>query len=146
MNRYLNTSLIVLAAIFSTASMCNDDDDKNENTDDTAFETSISQGTWTVTYFFDKEDETSDFDGYSFKFNDDGNATATKSSLSVPGSWDTEESSDGNTKLYLDFGTASPLDELNEDWIVVEFSSAKVTLEHVSGGDGETDSAILEKN
>ena len=55
----------------------------------------LGQGSWKVAYFFDKADETSDFEGYSFLFNDDDVAIATKNSLSVQGSWDTEDSSQG---------------------------------------------------
>lgn len=146
MRRTLHPSLLILAAILSTASMCNQDDDGMDNGDSKAIETSLGQGSWKVTYFFDKEDETSDFEGYLFFFNDDDVAIATKNSLSVQGSWDTEDSSQGNTKLYLDFGAASPLEELNEDWIVVEFLTTRIALEHQSGGNGDTDTLIIERN
>ena len=144
MNRFLHPSLLVLVAILSSASMC-EDDDKNDDGDRQAIESSLGQGSWQVAYFFDKEDETSDFEGYSFLFNDDNVAIATKNALSVQGSWDTENSSDGDTKLYLDFGTNGPLEELNEDWIVIDASSLRISLEHVSGGDGDTDTLILER-
>ena len=144
MRRFLHPSLLVLAAILSTASMCEHDDDDVDD-DSKAIETSLGQGSWKVAYFFDKEDETSDFEGYSFLFNDDDVAIATKNSLSVQGSWDTDDSSQGTTKLYLDFGAASPLEELNEDWIVVESSTSRITLEHESGGNGDTDTLILER-
>src|SRR5687768_13936112 len=136
MNRFLHPSILVVAAILSTASMCEDDDERNEDKDNKAIETTLGQGSWKVAYFFDKADETSDFEGYSFFFNDDNVAIATKNALSVQGSWDTENSSDGDTKLYLDFGTNSALEELNEDWVVVESSSARISLEHGSGGNG----------
>ena len=96
--------------------------------------------------FFDQVDETSDFDGYAFQFQDKGKAIATKSGLSVPGSWQTEESSEDDRKLYLDFGTTSPLEELKEDWIVTEFTGTRVSLLHESGGNGDTDTLILERN
>jgi hypothetical protein len=146
MRRFLHPSLLVLAAILSTASMCDRDDNDMEDDDDSkSIETSLGQGSWKVAYFFDKEDETSVFEGYSFLFNDDDVAIATKNSLSVQGSWDTEDSSQGTIKLYLDFGAASPLEELNEDWIVVESSTGRITLEHESGGNGDTDTLILER-
>jgi len=145
MKRFLHPPLLVLAAILSTASMCDNEDDNMDEDDSKAIETSLGQGSWKVAYFFDVEDETSDFEGYSFLFNDDDVAIATKNSLSVQGSWDTEDSSQGNTKLYLDFGAASPLEELNEAWIVVESLTARITLEHESGGNGDTDTLILER-
>ena len=146
MRRFLHPSLLVLAALLSIASMCDhDDNDMDDDDDSKAIETSLGQGSWKVAYFFDKEDGTAVFEGYSFLFNDDDVAIATKNSLSVQGSWDTEDSSQGSTKLYLDFGAASPLQELNEDWIVVESSTTRITLEHESGGNGDTDTLILEK-
>jgi hypothetical protein len=144
MNRFLHPSLLVLVAILSTASMC-EDDDGNDDRSNKSIESTLGQGTWQVAYFFDKTDETSDFEGYSFLFNDKNVAVASKNSLSVQGSWDTENSSDGDTKLYLDFGTNSPLEELNEDWVVIDSSSLSITLEHVSGGNGDTDKLILER-
>ncbi|HMG90985.1 MAG TPA: hypothetical protein VK589_13055 [Chryseolinea sp.] len=144
MNRFLHPSLLVLVAILSTASMCEDDDDKNDVGNQTV-EARLGQGSWKVAYFFDKTDETSDFEGYTLLFNDDNVAIATKNALSVQGSWDTEDSSDGDTKLYLDFGANGPLEELNEDWVVMESSSSRISLEHVSGGNGDTDALILER-
>ena len=144
MKRILYPPLFVFVALISTASMCNDDE--NDDMTNQSLETSLGFGTWRVTYFFDKQDETDDFSGYSFQFNDDGVAIATKSSLSVQGSWNTEDSSDGITKLYIDFGPGEPLEELNEDWKVVGNTGAKVTLEHLSGGNGDTDILILERN
>ena len=144
MKRILHPSLFVFVAVLSTASMCNEDE-KNEKSNQ-GLETTLGYGTWRVTYFFDMQDETGDFSGYSFQFNDDGVAIATKSSLSVQGSWNTEDSSDGNSKLYIDFGVGEPLEELNEDWKVVGNSGAKVTLEHVSGGNGDTDILVFERN
>ena len=144
MKRILYPSLFVFVALFSTASMCSEDE--NDDMPNQGVKTSLSYGTWRVTYFFDKQDETGDFSGYSFQFNDDGVAIATKSSLSIQGSWDTEDSSDGNSKLYVDFGAGEPLEELNEDWKVVGNSGSKVTLEHVSGGNGDTDILVLERN
>ena len=146
MNRILHPSLLVLLAIFSTASMCEDDDDgKKNDSDNKKVEQTLGQGTWEVAYFFDKTDETNDFEGYSFVFNDDNIAIAKKNSLSVQGSWDTEDSSDGDTKLYLDFGTNGALEELKEDWVVIESTTLKVTLEHVSGGNGDTDTLVFER-
>jgi len=145
MKRFLHPSILVLAALLSTASMCEDDEERSENQDNKSIETTLGQGSWKVSYFFDKADETSDFDGYSFLFNEDNKVIATKNALSVPGSWDTESSSDGDTKLYLDFGTNTALEELNEDWIVIEYSPGRVSLEHESGGSGDIDTLILER-
>jgi len=146
MKRILYSTSFVIVALLSTASMCNDDEGEKNDMSNQGLETSLGYGTWKVTYFFDKQDETGDFVGYSFQFNDNGVAIATISSLSVQGSWATEDSSDGNIKLYLNFGGGEPLEELNEDWKLVGNSGSKVTLEHESGGNGDKDILVFERN
>lgn len=128
----------------TTASMC---DDNNESTsEDGHVKASLAQGSWHITYFFDKTDETSDFSGYNFAFDDNGTAVATKNATTANGSWSTENSSNGTLKLFMDFGATSPLDELNEDWGILEHTDVRIKLEHISGGNGDTDTLILERN
>ncbi len=102
-------------------------------------ETVLTTDSWFVSYFFDDEDETDDFAGYEFTFNSNGTATATNSSNTVPGTWSITNSSGGQIKLDLDFGNDFPLDELEEDWKVIDFSNELIRLFDVSGGDGSTD-------
>jgi hypothetical protein len=143
MKSFLIPSLLATVVILSTASMC-EDDDENENIL-SSVEATLGYGSWRVAYFFDQTDETSDFEGYVFQFQDDGKAIATKSGLTVPGSWQTEETSEDARKLYLDFGSTSPLEELKEDWMVTEFSGTRISLTHQSGGNGDTDTLTLER-
>jgi len=136
--------LVTCVFLITTASMC---DDNNESVlDDSHIQATLKDGAWHVTYYFDKQDETSDFSGYNFTFDDNGTAVATKNTTTVNGSWSTENSSNGTVKLIMDFGATSPLDELNEDWRVLEHTDVRIKLEHVSGGNGGTDSLILERN
>ena len=144
MKRFLYPSLFVVVAILSTASTCKEDEE--EFMANQKLETTLGYGTWRISYFFDKQDETSDFDGYAFQFNDDEILIAKKSALSIQGSWETEDSSDGNSKLYIDFGTGGPLEELNEDWRVAATSGSKITFEHESGSNGDIETMVLERN
>jgi len=123
------------------------DDEDSPTIDDVQLHQSLTTGTWRVTYFFDEKDETTDFDGFVFVFNDNGTAIATKNSTPAYGSWSIEKSSDGTVKLILYFGSVVPLDELDEDWKVLENLSTKITMDNVSNsGTGDIENLTLEKN
>ncbi|MEZ4858935.1 MAG: hypothetical protein R2781_09010 [Flavobacteriaceae bacterium] len=114
------------------------------NTNPTDFENFLTTGVWYVTYFFDDYDETSDFASYEFSFDVDGSAAATNTSGSNPGTWDYYEDS-GVAKVDLFFGTTSPLDEIDEDWEILEATNDIIRLKHISGGDGSTDFLTYER-
>lgn len=106
----------------------------------------ITSGSWFISYFRedDDDDETDQFDGYNFTFNNNGTVTVVKSSVTSSGTWNTFVDS-GQNKLDLTF-VDSNLDEIEEDWRIIEFSSTQIRLKHVSGGDGSTDYLTFTKN
>jgi hypothetical protein len=104
----------------------------------------IVDGTWYVSYFFDDTDETSDYAGYNFTFNVSGNATAVKNTTTINGSWSNYIDS-GDEKLEFSFN-GSVLDELEDDWEVIEYSATQIRLKDVSGGGSGTDYLYLTKN
>jgi hypothetical protein len=105
----------------------------------------LEQGTWRITLFMEEgNNETSDFNGYAFTFNEDGSVDAIGSGGAVEGTWSTEKD-DGDLKLYLNF-TDPLLSEIADDWHILSQSDAKLEMEDVSGGDGGTDELVLEKN
>jgi hypothetical protein len=104
----------------------------------------INKGKWKVTRFAeDGKDETGTFREYIFQFNTDGTVTATKGNTSVKGTW-SAGSDDSKSKMYINFGP-SPLNELNEDWVIKNATAKTMQLEHTSGGDGGVDYLNLEK-
>lgn len=106
----------------------------------------VDDGEWGITLFSeDGNNETSHFSGYVFTFDDNGTVTATRPSSTVSGTW-SEGSDDSKEKLYLNFGTVDPFDELNEDWEILEKTKDKIRLEHISGGNGGTDLLTFEKS
>lgn len=112
----------------------------NANTDPvdpTQFEQDLTNGVWYVTYYFDDYDETSDFFGYEFSFALDHTALAVINSTSVNGEWNFMGGSQPELDLY--FGVDTPLDELDEDWEILESNSELIRLKHISGSDGSTD-------
>lgn len=107
--------------------------------DDTVLVNALTNGDWYVNYYFDDTDETADFADYVFNFATDNTATATDGSGSTNGTWSTSAGDETELELNLNFGTSIPLDELAEDWDVLEVTNEIIRLKDVSGGDGSTD-------
>jgi hypothetical protein len=120
--------------------------DDSTNVLQTQVTTTIQAGTWKITFFNENGiDKTSNYSGFVYAFNAGGTATATRNSTTTNGSW-ASGTDDSKVKLILDFGVTSPLNELNEDWIVLERTDTKIRLTHISGGNGGTDFLTFEKN
>ena len=106
----------------------------------------IATGTWRVGSYIDSgTNETSDYSGIVLEFREDGSILATRGDDAFSGTWSTSQSN-GAEKLTFNFGDSQPLDEFNDDWDVVSFAATRIELRDVSGGDGSTDTLILEKN
>ncbi len=137
MKKILTISFILVS--FVLFSSCKKDD--NSNVADI-----IKEGNWKITLFQeDGTTKTSNYSGYSFVFNSNNTISATKNSQSYSGSW-SSGNDDSKSKLILNFGSTSPLDELNEDWEILEKTSSIIKLKHISGGDGSVDYLNFEKN
>lgn len=102
----------------------------------TDFATVLTSGTWKITCFFDDVDETSQYNSYNFVFNTNGTSVAS-GSQTINGTWNNYLDS-GNQKLNLVFDGVT-LDEIEEDWNIIEFSQTIIRLKHISGGNGGTD-------
>jgi len=159
--------LFAVSLLVTTSCSTSDDSDSsnnnnNNNSNDAAIaiqETTdaVTAGQWVITKFIDSEqDETNDFNGYTFTFNDDGSLVAVNGSNTVNGSWSVTDSSsdssddDGSSSDDIDFNiffsTPSSFEELTEDWNILSRSTIKIELIHISGGNGGTDLLTFEKN
>lgn len=107
------------------------------------FSTVLTSGSWRITYFFEDTDETSLFSSYNFTFNTNGTSVAV-GSQTINGTWNTYLDS-GSQKLNLAFDGLT-LDEIEEDWKIIEFTQTLIRLKHVSGGGGSTDYLTFTKN
>jgi hypothetical protein len=90
-------------------------------------------GSWKVAYYAEGQiDETSQFAGYVFVFNEDGTATAQNGTVITAGTWMV---SNGNysTKLTLHFDDTDPLAKLNRDWHVDELTGGVVVTQQSHG-------------
>lgn len=113
---------------------------------DTALVNALTMGDWYVTYFFDDVDETADFADYVFNFAADNTATATNSSGTTNGNWSTGSGDETELELNLNFGVLDPLDELADDWDVLEVTNDIIRLKDISGGDGSVDFLTFERD
>ncbi len=146
LNRQIKPTLVWALLLGLLLSIGCDDDD-SPTVDEVQVRESLVDGTWRVTYFYDEKDETSDYEGYVFIFDDNGTTMATKNSTPVFGTWIAGNSINGTVELILGFGLTSPLEELAEDWVIIESSNVRMKMEHVSNsGTGDTETLILEKN
>lgn len=114
--------------------------------DDTILVGALTTGDWYVTFYFDDNDETSNYSDYVFNFASDGSATATDSSGPTNGTWSTSAGDETELELNLNFGIIPPLDELAEDWDVLEVTNDIIRLKDVSGGDGSEDFLTFERD
>ncbi|RKY90140.1 MAG: hypothetical protein DRQ01_09660, partial [Ignavibacteriae bacterium] len=106
----------------------------------------LTNGDWYITYYFDDIDETANYADYVFNYATDGTATATDPNGTTNGTWSTSSGDETELELNLDFGTVSPLDELAEDWDVLEVTNEIIRLKDVSGGNGSTDFLTFERD
>jgi hypothetical protein len=105
----------------------------------------ITSGSWHVTYFdHDGEIETSSYIGYNFTYNSNNTVTVVKNSASTSGTWSFYTDSSYN-KLDLNFNDSN-LEELNEDWTILEYTESVIRLKHASGGGGEIHYLNFTKN
>lgn len=125
---------------------CDDDNSGGSGgSGSSAFTDVLTSGTWYISYYLeDDDDETSDFNGYTFTFNTNGTSTAVRNSMTTNGTWSTFVDS-GQNKLDLIFDGLA-LDEIEDDWRIIEYSNTQIRLKDVSGGDGSTDYLTFTKN
>jgi hypothetical protein len=147
----------ILAMLFmlNVASTCSNDDDDNSNVsqDPAPVINAVNNGTWRVTLFNDSGNvETSNFANFNFTFGPNNVLSAVNGDTTYTGTWSvtSDSSNDDSPSNDLDFniGFAAPsnFEELTEDWNIISYTSTKIQLTHVSGGNGGTDFITFEKN
>lgn len=148
-------SILSLIFMLNVASMCSKDDDviPNPSVNPAPVINVVKSGTWRITLYKDSDnDETSNFTGYTFTFGSSSVLTATDGVNTYSGSWSVtsdnslDDSPSNDLDFNIAFATPPNFEELTEDWNILEFTSTKVRLVHVSGGNGGTDYLTFEKN
>ena len=104
----------------------------------------LTNGSWRVSYFYDLYDETSYYNGYVFNFNTNGSSFAVKNTNTVNGNWTIHtESSYQKIEFHFD---GSLLEELEEDWKVLEYTNTIIRLKHESSNGSENHYLNFTKN
>ena len=154
MKNKFNLGCLLMLSLMLFSSTCSTDDDANDNNNIAEIQNIKNQaqsGSWIVTYYFDTDqDETSNFQGYSFTFNSDGELVAVKDSETVEGTWSVTASNsnvDSNDDIDFNISFLSPanFEELSDDWDILQYSSSIIELIDISGGNGGTDYLTFEK-
>lgn len=153
---YLSLLMLLCVSVMSLSCSDNDDDGGvNDNSQQISqIEDTVESGTWRITSFIDSgENETSDFTGFNFSFNSNGSLVATNGTDTLTGTWSVSEdsgSSDDDDDIDFDIFFPVPdtndFEDLNDDWDIISYTSDKIELIDISGGDGDTDNLIFEKN
>ncbi len=133
MNGYKFTLPLLAGLIFFA---CNDDDDGSSlaNPDAQPITTEEITGSWQVTLFRDdNEDETDGFIGLTFEFQDDGNLVISDGNRSTTAQWSISSNNrlvriDLDADDFTTFDDRDELDDLDDDWIVVEKSDESLHL------------------
>ncbi len=149
---------ICMLFILTTATTCSNDDNSSleDNSSDknvSEIKNIISEGSWKINYYYDTDkDETNNFTGYNFTFNQNNVLTATNGTNTITGTWsitgssDDDNSSSNDVDFNIFFSAPENFEDLSDDWDVIEKSSTVIKLIDVSGGNGGTDYLTFTKN
>ena len=156
MKRSFNLSIMLLLTISLMSMQCSSDDENSPNDNSAEIQNvvnSVQTGNWVITYFFDTDsDETSNYTGYEFTFGTNGVLTASNGTNTYTGTWSVSDgnsnddsSSDDDIDFNILFVSPPNFEELSDDWDIVSYTSTKIQLTDVSGGNGGTDFLTFEK-
>lgn len=99
----------------------------------TGLNASSPTGNWSIHLLIeDGFDITRNFQGFTFKFSNSGTLEAAKSSSVFTGRWRIERDFPSD-EFYLDFPAGTILEELDDDWYVVEKTDHLLVLEERDG-------------
>ena len=155
-NLKLAVTLLISVILFS----CESDDQSPlangyDSLDVISAQASVQDGQWRVSEFRDDDDDneyqTIDFEGYTFDFGADGLVTATIGDQVFTGIWrieledDDDDDDDDDDRDEMEFELKfdidnGPLEEISEDWDVLEYSD---TLIRLGDEDDDDDDELL---
>jgi heat shock protein HslJ len=135
-----NLILLPVVAIFLAS--CSQNDTSSDPIADLAVQNNmVVESQWTVNQFIDSgKDETSDFSGYTFKFNTDGTLISVSSGTTFEGTWvliqgKTSPDDSGNlsdddklNKLTINITGNKNMDHLSQKWLVDKITASEIWL------------------
>ncbi len=151
---------VIAAVVALLCYSCSNDDNNTSDSDAqliAEIENNALNGLWQISNYNDSgQNETSDFNGYSFNFDENGVLTATNGTNVLTGTWsvtssssdssdDDDNSSDDDIdfNIFFSVSESSVFDDLVDDWEVSATSSSEISLFDISGGDGSTDLLVF---
>jgi hypothetical protein len=139
-------NLFVLISLITVLFSCKKDNDSNDNSlSTTNVNSTVTAGTWRVTYYWDTDhEETNNYANYAFTFGANSVLTASKTGTTFTGTWATG-TVDSKVKLIVNFTSPASFVEISDDWHVIERTDTKIKMQDVSGGNGGTDLLTFEK-
>jgi hypothetical protein len=153
MKKKIVSILVVMTYMMVLLVSCTKDDNSSDPNNSTSDQVSTiaRSGSWEITYFYDSDqEETGNFSGYSFSFNEDGTIVAVNGNTTVTGVWsitdnsnsssdDDGSSSSNDNDFNVFFASPANFEDLSDDWDIISISDTKIELIDVSGGNGGTD-------
>jgi hypothetical protein len=131
-NTKLFAALLLLSSLF-TFSSCSPSFDYVSNTKEI-----ITNGTWSVGYFFADADKTVAFKDYGFHFNHGGALVIDGGGTALNGTWQVAKDIEGTDVVHIDLSTQdASLQQLNGDWKVTGKSMVNVALKAEGHGNGQ---------
>ncbi len=129
---------------------CDEDDDDDYDNDhevDTTLITPIVlEGQWIVaSYDTAGNDITSDFEGFTLEFFEDGTMVATDGTDTFEGTWEEHVEDDLGIELVIEFDGSTLIKMLNDDWDVLEYSETRIELSDEDEVGNDTSVLILER-
>jgi len=115
-NIYMKTKIFAILLLTTSLFSC------TKTNVDTSNNVDLTNGTWRVSYYWDQQDESSNFSAYYFMFLSNGTFMAHDNSGAVTGTW-----SISGSKLSINF-TNPLLSELNNDWLITEKTTTSIKL------------------
>lgn len=122
---------------------CTKDDSDTDSPTPENVEQTITTTTWKITKFVeDGIDETADYQGYILQFNANGAASISKNGAVITtGNW-SARIDDGKSELFFNFSGSEDIQELNDDWTIIELGARVIKME--DDNDNFTDLLALE--
>lgn len=139
--------ILLLSLVFISCE-ATDDNSNTEMFNTEAIRATAISGMWTISLFEeDGKNETSDFSGFEFAFNEDGSIQAINGDATISGAWSIQSDDDDDDDIDFNIFFTSPANftELSDDWDMVSYSTSRIELKDISGGDGSIDRLIFEK-
>ncbi len=114
-----NRILLAALLLFSSLAFTSCSKDQTDYSDTTA--EILTQGSWTVAYYYDGGDRTSQLSPYAFTFRGNGTVEGCNGASTVTGQWEFLRDGQRNDLVRVRFNSTEPyLTELTNDWRVTD--------------------------